>query len=223
MTDALSSRLAAFDRDGTLVRWTPEAVQGRLIEAAAVVARTPARIGPSKLHSAWPVFVATAQDLVDEMTQERLMRFPQLVGNWENHIDLATKRHLSRQVQDDWERRNDAPAADAYSRAEEALLWPARYLQGRPLLADALTLWALCVATGASMRATCRERRAGVHKLRTAPKSAQRSVSSPEKNLHHQDIHRRRRDAAAIICTRLNAGGVAVRPAPDDIRPEDGD
>lgn len=212
MTDDLRSRVGAYDRDGQLVHWTPEAVQARMIEAATVVANTPAKIGPSKLHSAWPVFVATAQDLVDEETQERLMRFPHLVGRWENHIDLATRRHLSRETQDQWARQREAPAADAYTRAEEALLWPARYLAGRPLLADALTLWAFCRATGASLRATCKERRLRVHELRTAPKSSIRSVIV-EKNLHHQDIPRRRIEAAAAVSKRLNAARVPLRVA----------
>lgn len=222
MTDTLTSRLVAYDHDGQLVAWTPEAVQGRMIEAALVVSRTPARIGPSAFNTAWPEIVVVAKDLIDEQTQERILNYRKFDGNWEKYIDPHTMRRLSEHIQEKW-KRPSSPSAEAYTRAEEALLWPARYLAGRPLFADALTLWAFCVATGASMRATCRERRAEIYNLRTAPKSAQRSVSAPEKNLHHQHIPQRRRDAAAVISARLNAGGIAVRAAAEDIRPADGE
>ena len=136
----LLTRADAYDRNGLTVAWTPEIVQARLIEAASVFARVPAKVGPARMKTAWPVFIRTAQDLVDEDTQARLMRFPHLVGSWESRVDDKTKRHMSRQTQEDWERRPNMPGAEALSRAEEALLWPLRYLTDRPLLADAIKI-----------------------------------------------------------------------------------
>jgi hypothetical protein len=158
MTDSdLMSRARAYDGD-TLAAWTPEEVGRRMIEAAAVISKIPAKVGPARLASVWPVYVRTAQDLVDEQTQLRLMRFPHLVGEWEARVDDKTKRQLSRDTQEAWERMPDLPGSNSISRAEEALHWPARYLGARPLLADALTTWAFCIGTGASLRATLRRR-----------------------------------------------------------------
>ena len=227
----MMSRLGAYDRDGRLIGWTPENVSWRLVEAAVVFSRTPALVGPSRLKSCWPAIVVTAQDLVDEETQQRLMRFPHLVGNWERHIDDKTHRHMSAKKQAEWESQPAHPSPDQYSRAEEALSWPMRYLHNRPLLADALTLWALCEATGASIRATIRSRveaadaaryparrhtrhmarLANARESRDPTPTMTRQEAMPGKNLVHQNIAGYRRTGAAIISAELTASGVVVR------------
>jgi hypothetical protein len=223
-------RAAAYDSDGLLVSWTPESVGYRLIEAAVVFARTPARIGPAKMRTAWPATVVTAQDLVDEDTQARLMRFPHLIGDWESRIDAKTKAHMSREKQSEWERPSD-PTPDQYSRAEEALSWPMQHLGDRPLIADAVTLWALCKATGASLRATLRQRAIDADKARfparrhvanmrraAAHRGADfdgptmtRQDAMPGKNFVHQNVAGRRLAGLAIISAALVSRGVIVR------------
>lgn len=217
MTDAdILSRISAQDSDGLTIAWTPEYVQLRLIEAASVFARIPATIGPARCKSAWPVFVRTAEDLIDDQTQQRLMRFPHLVGNWEARIDDTTKRHLSRDVQEDWERRPINPGLEAVSRAEEALFWPLRYLGDKPLHADALTLWAFCIGTGTSLRASLRARvERAAEKGRLLPGSRRQEVM-PGKNFNRQALHERRKAAASIVSAALIADRVLFR-APDDV------
>lgn len=216
MTDDLTARADAYDGE-LLIGWTPEAVQARLIEAADVFSKTPARIGPKRFGTAWPQIVITAQDLVDEETQQRLMRFPHLVGDWQARIDPKTIRHLSREKQDEWERAPQAPSASAYSRAEEALLWPARYLGGRPLLADAITLWAFCIATGASLRASLRKRRETADaKARLLPGSRRQEIM-PGKNFDGRLLNERRKEASAVICAALVGARVMVREAAEAV------
>lgn len=201
----LLARAEAFDQDGRQIAWTPESVGTRMIEAASVFSRTPMRIGPSGASGFWPETYLIAQELVDEATQARVMAYVKFDGNWYRYIDDMTKRRISENVQAKWN-RPAPPEREQYSRAEEALRWPALYLADRPLLADALTLWALCIGTGASLRATLRRRIQDAVNARSA-----------DKNYVQQNIARYRRAASAIICERLHAAGIALREADRDI------
>jgi hypothetical protein len=215
MIDEILARAVAYEGDA-LIAWTPEAVALRMIEAASVFARTPAKIGPSRFKTAWPAIVITAQDLVDEETQQRLLRFPHLVGDWESHIDPPTKRHISREKQAEWNRPS-APTHEEYSRAEEALRWPALFLGDRPLLADAITLWALCMGTNASLRATLRRRVKDADAKMRAIGASRRQDAIPGKNFNRDRLNYRRREAAELICLALSKAGIALREAADDI------
>ena len=216
MTDAdILDRAAAYE-GLTLIGWTPEAVALRMVEAASVVARTPMHIGPKGAQGFWPQVLVVAQDLVDEETQERLMRFPHLVGDWEAHIDSKTRRRMSENKSAEWSRPSQPEAAEL-SRAEEALRWPALYLADRPLLADALTLWALCIGTGASLRASLRQRVKDADARMRKIGANRRQAAIPGKNFQRQAVHDRRKIAAAVICRALVAGKVAFREAAEGI------
>ena len=238
MTDAdILSRAAAFDDDGLAVAWTPEAVQSRMIEAAWVFARIPVKIGPAKMKTAWPVFARTAQDLVDDETQTRLMRFPHLVGNWSARVDDATKRQMSRDTVDEWERQPSSPGMEALSRAEEAVRWPAVYLVDQPLLADAISTFSACRGLKRSLDAHMKERRRAADELigiaRAASKERKRGTGRmrlveigtleltrqslfPGRNFDTAALYARRKAAVEIVCAGLVAARIVLRLADDD-------
>lgn len=242
MTDQdLLARADAFDSQGRLILWTPEAVGMRMIEAASVIATMPMRIGPKRDAGYWPQVLMIAQDLIDDETQERVLANPRFNGEWVDFVDGPTKRRLSENIQSKWDRPSP-PARLAVSRAEEALHWPALYLADRPLLADALTLWAMCLGTGASLRASLRKRAATAdamvsdgkrHAGRLAveiakrTKQAKESVANltrqdvmPEKNFHLELTWRRRKEAAQIICDGLRTAQTVLREATEDVSPD---
>lgn len=217
MTDLdLMSRARAHDDTGRLISWTPECVGLRMAEAASVFSRTPMRIGPSGASGFWPETYLIARDLIDEQTQERVLMYARFDGDWSKFIDDATKRRLSENVQREWERPSP-PQREQYSRAEEALRWPALYLADRPLLADALTLWALCIGTGASLRATLRERAKVADARMRMIGASKRQDAMPDRNFDLRLTWDRRKKACSIISEALFAAGIALREAEKDI------
>ena len=229
MTDAdILSRAAAFDRDGLLVAWTPEAVGARLVEACRVFDRTPMSFGPKGAQGFWPGVVMTWQDLVDEKDQQRLMAaYGEENVDWQEWVDDRTIRQLSRDRGAEIIKRAERliPTAAAYSRAEEAIRWPALFLAGRPLLADALTTWALCLGLGVSLAERLTRRRktadevivyvrahARRMKASTIPKMTRQDIL-PGRNFNETLTHERRKEAAAIVCKALCSARVMVRLA----------
>lgn len=105
--------------------WTPELVGLRMIEAYEVISRLPSNWLPAKPRSLWPAYRQEWADLLD----------PE-----------AYRLRLIEEV------KTDPPGRDEMSRAEEALSWPMDHLHAHPLHADALMVWAGCLATGQSIR-----------------------------------------------------------------------
>lgn len=132
----LLDRANAFDRDGRLIFWTPEAVGRRMVESYDVLRRTPMRIWPSGFGSSMPEFFRDAPDLGE------LQMWLDAREEWERRVT----------------RRANAPTAEEVSRSEEAIHWCARYLADQPLVADAISLWAACLGLRRSLRRAIRER-----------------------------------------------------------------
>lgn len=215
MNDLLD-RIRAFDAGGNLTGWTPELVQARIVEAAKVITTIPMRIGPKRDSGYWPQVLMVAQDLVDDETQERVLANPRFNGDWMDFVDKLTKRRISENIQHEWDRPAN-PAREALSRAEEALRWPAVYLADKPLLADALTLWALCLGTGASLRLSLRKRAKDADAKMRAIGASRRQEAVPNKNFDLRLTWERRKAAADVVCAALREAKVAVREAPEDV------
>jgi hypothetical protein len=120
------SRVEAIGEGAIPTAWTPEHVGVRLIEAFEVLSRSGARVGPSQYGNGWPAMVHEFADMVDAQARA-----------------LAEKEKQ--------QARAARPTSDEVSRMNEALAWPMTYLDGRPLVSDALTLWAYASATGRDM------------------------------------------------------------------------
>ena len=234
MTDAdLLSRILAYDRDGILQKWTPEAVQFRLIEAYRILDRTPMRLGPKGDQGFWPGVVFTVEDLVDEKDRQRLLAAYGGDVNWEDWIDESTIRQLSQDHAEANARSiaRTAPNAAAYSRAEESLRWAALYLDGQPLLADAVGLWAYCRGAKRSIRETMKRRQKVADlmlaRMRVHPEVATLRVPAlqrggnpktrqevmPGRNFDRTKVGERRKKAVEIICAGLISDCVLVRAA----------
>jgi hypothetical protein len=234
MTDAdILSRAAAFDRDGLLVAWTPEAVGARLVEAYRVFDRTPMSFGPKGAQGFWPGLVMTWQDLVDEKDQQRLMAaYGEKNVDWQEWVDDRTIRQLSRDRGAEITKRAERliPTAAAYSRAEEAMRWPAVYLADQPLLADAISTFSACRGLKLSLDHHMSERRRAADKLigiarafakfkrlKTVEIVATRQTLFPGRNFNAALVYERRKAAAAAICAGLILSRVMVRSADEAV------
>jgi hypothetical protein len=120
----LASRLDAYAADGTALFWTPEIVGVRMLEAYEVLSRIPLNWRPAQPSTAWPAIRQEWADLLDPEAYENARA----------------------------QERRDPPSAHEMSRMEEAIQWPMLHLKALPLHADALMVWAGCLATGQSMR-----------------------------------------------------------------------
>lgn len=124
--DDLRQRITSLGDGEVPKEWTPEHVGKRLIEAFEVLSRSGSRVGPGRVGNGWPAMVHEFADMVD--AQARL---------------LAEKEKQ--------QARAARPTSDEVSRMNEALAWPMHHLEGQPLAADALMLWAYARATGRDM------------------------------------------------------------------------
>lgn len=109
--------------------WTPEAVGQRMIEAASVLRRTGGSVGPKAYGSNWPSILRSKADRNDVQADE-------------SHKAEVVATTL---------RQADRPTIDEIGRMEEAVRWPALYLK-RAIDADAVTLWATCLAHNRPIR-----------------------------------------------------------------------
>ena len=132
--DDLRSRAEVVTNDGPPTAWTPEHVQARLVEAFDILARSGTRVGPRQHANGWPAMVHEFADLVDAQARA-----------------LAEKERQ--------QNRAARPTADELSRMNEALAWPMAHLEGKPLQADALMLWAYATALGRDMAAMLHQRK----------------------------------------------------------------
>lgn len=134
LTDDLQSRIAAVGEGDIPDEWTPEHVGTRLIEAFEILSRSGGRVGPGKVGNAWPEMLIEFADRTDAQARS-----------------LAEK---------EWQQsRGSIPSADEVSRMNQALRWSMDYLDGRPLTADALMLWAYAKATGRDMDGMLHQRK----------------------------------------------------------------
>ncbi len=140
--------------------WTSQRVFVRMVEMFDVLRRTPMRIGPKAYGSIWPTMadvLEVERDLIErahvDYQAARILqaRRRELEG-------IAEARLKQQREQADRLANRPVPAARETSMAEEAMWWPVRYLADRPLLADALNLWAFCSAYDFSMAGALRDR-----------------------------------------------------------------
>lgn len=113
--------------------WTPELVGLRMIEAYRVLARMPSSWGPRAPRNAWPAVLQEWEDLLD-------------MSAWRNRLAEEPKA--------------DPPTKEEVSRADEALGWPMDHLADNRLHADALMVWASCLASGQSIKRRLAKRNA---------------------------------------------------------------
>lgn len=132
--DDLASRIEAIGEGDIPTSWTPEHVQNRMVEAFDILARSGARVGPRQHANGWPEMLREFADDVDTQARE-----------------AAAKEKL--------ERSSSVPTSDEISRMNEALAWPMAYLDGKPMQADALMLWAYATALGRDMAAMLHQRK----------------------------------------------------------------
>lgn len=121
----LQERVDAIGEGDIPLAWTPEHVGARLIEAYETLRISSGHVGPKAFGNGWPEMMREFADLVDPDAQK-------------NH---AAERSSSR----------DRPSSETISRMNEALGWPRRFLDGEPLLADALMLWTYAKALDLDM------------------------------------------------------------------------
>lgn len=132
--DEIKSRAEVLTETGIPTSWTPEHVQDRLVEAFDILARSGTRVGPRQHANGWPAMVHEFADLVDAQARA-----------------LAEKEKQ--------QARGAHPTSDELSRMNEALAWPMLHLDGKPLQADALMLWAYATALGRDMAAMLHQRK----------------------------------------------------------------
>jgi hypothetical protein len=136
----LNARSHALGEADIPVSWTPEHVQGRLVEAFEILSRSGIRVGPGRVGNGWPAMVHEFADLVDAQARAIAER--------------------ERQQQ-----RAARPTADELSRMNEALAWPMAFLDGKPLQSDALMLWAYATALDRDMAAMLHQRKKRAMKM----------------------------------------------------------
>lgn len=132
--DDLASRIEAIGEEDIPTQWTPEHVQNRMVEAFDILARSGTRVGPRQHANGWPAMIHEFSDLVDAQARA-----------------LAEKERQHE--------RGARPTAEELSRMNEALKWPMIHLEGKPLQADALMLWAYATALGRDMSAMLHQRK----------------------------------------------------------------
>ena len=167
----LQSEIDAVGPDEIPSRWTAAWVQIRLVHALDVIHRSTTKPGPRAAHTAWPAMVGGWQDLLDEKEQEAIVarekrfrarskRRGRLVIDWRSYVDRDLVSALEADAAEEAVRRGSEPMALEIELADEAALWPARYLADAPMEADALQLWAACQALGWQITRALQRRRA---------------------------------------------------------------
>lgn len=112
--------------------WSPRHVETRLVEAFEILFKIGSTPGPKAFGSNWPGILREFSELVDAQA-------------FAEHQKVKNQIRLR-------------PTVDQISRMDEALRWPAQYLTSFELAADALNLWAACMATDRSIAEVLRAR-----------------------------------------------------------------
>lgn len=226
--DDLNERLAAYlgadpgDDDPIPTRWTPEYVVLRLVKAFDAVHRGVSRPGPKQFGSNWPSIVQNFEELVDweefdrSIAEGRSWKAQRLVSD--------ARREIEDQRIRDAEEAEDRPARPNsldIDKADEAILWCARYLGADPLRADALQLHAFCIARNLKTAKVLRrravkadlllERRRKDERDPEARKHIGRRDVMPNRVFTQQRMDLVRKEAAATIARALNKARVMVR------------
>ena len=150
--------------DAIIMRWRPPAglrdeelwpfdvVKGRLLEAARVIERTTKRVAPRGHASSMPSYLVEWTDLLAQVESEE-------IGKGRNFVRIQTTR-------------------DEMTRAEEAMMWPWRYLAPYDGPRECLTRYLACRAKRGSFDAACRAwSEAGVRSRRTAYRECDRGIT----------------------------------------------
>src|SRR5262245_43381701 len=107
--------------------WDSGWVSVRMVDAYRVLRSLPGRVGPECSSGQWPDILAEWGDLIEAEA-------------WRNRQRENSPRQVER-----W-------TSDEIARADEALAWPLAYLFDRPMMADAISVWAFARASRRSLR-----------------------------------------------------------------------
>jgi hypothetical protein len=141
----LIARRQCLDHDYLPTAWNGPHVGLRLVEAFATLAQIPLQFGPRHYQSPWPLYAYEFEDLVAQRqaAEEDLQK----AANAVNRVRLV-------------------PSAEQLGRMEIALIWPARYLRGRPLVMRVVGRMALLRARDLDIDAIAKRMRRSAHRLR---------------------------------------------------------
>ena len=141
------------------------------------------RVGPRQHANGWPDYVREFGDLTDAIEDEMIAA------------------------------RRERVTADEVSRMTEALSWPMRFLDGKPLQADALMFWALATARDRDMAAMLNARKKRAMKLaveierrhNAAPHRDDKGVVKDTRAPAVLEAYDRRRQIASEVASLANA------------------
>lgn len=138
--------------------WTPAHVVIRLTEAFSVLHRTSMRIGPKLPGNNWIQIVQLVEE--DELFAELAKTDIEVAMDYRARQDEqdAMIAARSEQQREEADRQVMVPTALEASKADEAIGWCLSYLEGEPVMADALQLYCKCAAINASAAAALRRR-----------------------------------------------------------------
>lgn len=123
--------------DGLPAIWTPEHVTNRLIEAQRVLRRAPWGKGaPGGPGTVWPSLLVDMAKAFDHAMRSTMNGFVL------DEMEIARPDEIEPQPVF----ASDRPTPDQLSRMEEAMAWPMRFLEGKQLEADAITIFAYAKA-----------------------------------------------------------------------------
>lgn len=127
--------------DGLPAIWTPEHVTQRLIEAQRVLRRAPwgGGHGGGGSGSAWPSLLIDMAKAVDHEMRAVM------------NVHILDKMEIARpdEIETPASFASDRPSPDQLSRMEEAMAWPMRFLEGKQLESDAITIYTYAKANRA--------------------------------------------------------------------------
>lgn len=132
--------------------WPFDTVKERLLEAARVIERTGGRVAPKGYGSAMPAYLVEWTDLLAQVETEE-------IGRGRNFVRVQTTR-------------------EEMTRAEEAMMWPWRFLAAHHAARECLTRYLACRAKRGSWEAACKSwDAAGIRSRRTAFRERDRGIT----------------------------------------------
>ncbi|WP_448149003.1 hypothetical protein [Labrys miyagiensis] len=168
----------------------------RMVEAFETLQRIPMRVGPKAFGTVWPQHVQAGDERIGRKVQGVFRRLrsditevlesdaylPDDIGDYLSEIYAYEDARQQAATAG-----GEQPDRSQIKRMEEALRWPAEFLADMPKAADALTLWAACIASGRSIRAVLRGRHQRARQIaqvmemeRNAQRAAQRRAIAKE-------------------------------------------
>lgn len=187
----ISAARVPQEEDGPPACWTPEWVLARMVEAYTLLARTPLKTRPGLAKGFWPD------------------TFPDAAELWDPELFVLRRKRFFDATLDD---AADAPTHGQASRMDEALAWPMLYLKGRPLEADALTLYASFTAIDRPLKPWLHKRRLKAEaRAARAGLSSWRDLTDLNEVVTQRALDANRRNACDRIALMLARKGTPVR------------